>query len=266
MNGPSAQPAGESDAARIARFYDRWSPAFVAAAGHTFQSGLVKAADTDREDPDASTRLCAALAGMQDGDHVVDAGCGVGGPACALLRAFPRATLVGVTLSSVQAQMAEELARRHGVADRARFVVGDYHALPMQTGQCDRVFFFECTGYSPDPAALYCEAARVLRPGGTVYVKDVFAKALPWTEAEAEKLRAFDALWACVRTGTLAEAAAAATAAGLEVSTRLYPHVGTARFLGAMIGDDGRPNAFGRGFLDTFAPIVFGELVGAKPT
>jgi len=201
---------------------------------------------------------------MRDGEQVIDAGCGVGGPACALLQAYPRATLVGVTLSPVQAALAQQLALKRRVADRAQFVVGDYHALPVDPASCDRVFFFECTGYSPDPARLYREAARVLRPGGTVYVKDVFAKPPPWTEAEAAKLRAFDALWACVRTGTLDEAASAAGAAGLEVRTRVYPHVGTARFLGAMMGDDGRPNAFGRGFLDTLAPIVFGELIGEK--
>ncbi len=256
---------GETDAERIAQFYDGWSPAFVAAAGHTFQSGLVKANPMDREDPDASTRLCAQAAGMRDGEHVVDAGCGVGGPACALLQAYPQATLLGVTLSSVQAAMAQELARQRGVADRARFVIGDYHALPAAAASCDRVFFFECTGYSRDPRALYREAARVLRPGGTVYVKDVYAKPQPWTAAEAEQLRAFDALWACVRTGTLDEAANAATAAGLNVTTAVYPYVGTARFLGAMVGDDGRLNAFGRGFLNTFAPIVFGELIGVAP-
>ena len=181
---------------RIRALYDAWSPEFVAAAGTTFQSGLVKASADAREDPDASTRMCAAAAGMHDGDALLDAGCGVGGPAVALLQAYPHATLAGVTLSPVQAAMANQLALDRGVAARARFAVADYHELPFADATFDVVFYFECTGYSPDPAALYREAARVLKPGGRVYVKDVFRRA---TDLDAEPSSAWSPLTRCGR-------------------------------------------------------------------
>ncbi|MSP93113.1 MAG: methyltransferase domain-containing protein [Myxococcales bacterium] len=263
----SATLSTESRAAafeRIRTLYDAWSPEFVAAAGTTFQSGLVKASADAPEDPDASTRLCAAAAGVRDGDALLDAGCGVGGPAVALLEAFPHSTLAGVTLSPVQARMAEALAAERGVSARASFAVADYHELPFPDAAFDVAFFFECTGYSPDPAALYREAVRVLKPGGRVYVKDVFRNAARLDADDERRMAAFDDLWACVRSGSLAEAEAHAKAAGLRVATRIYPHVGTHRFVGAMLGPDGRLNAFGRGFANSFAPIVFAELCGVK--
>lgn len=250
-------------AERIASFYDAWSPVFLAAAGATFQSGLVKPSADASEDPARSTRLCAEAAGLRDGERVLDAGCGVGGPAEALLEGWPGLTLDAVTLSPVQVELARARLARFG--DRARVHRADFHALPFPDASFDVVFYFEVTGYSPDPLALYHEARRVLRPGGRVYVKDVFrAEGAVGAEADAA-MAAFDALWCCARTGTLAEAAEAATRAGFEVSTRVYPHVGVARFIGALLTAGGELSEFGVGFARTFAPIAFGELIGRRP-
>lgn len=249
-------------AARVRAFYDHWSPLFLDAAGDTFQSGLVRPAADAWTDADVSTRLCAEAAGLRDGDDVLDAGCGVGGPAAALGRLYPRCRVEGVTLSPVQVALGTARLAAAGLGDRVRLRVADYHALPFPDASFDAVFFFECTGYSPDPRALYREAARVLRPGGRVYVKDVF-RARP-DAADDDAMSTFDALWACTRTGTLDEAAHAARAAGLDVATRVYPHVDTTRFVVSMLAADGGLNAFGRGFARTRAPVVFGELVGVR--
>jgi ubiquinone/menaquinone biosynthesis C-methylase UbiE len=231
-------------------------------AGHTLQSGLIKRRAEDREDPAESTRICAEAAGLRDGDRVLDAGCGIGGPAHALLGMGASIQLDGVTLSPVQADLARKRLAAYG--DRARIQVADYHALPFADATFDLVFFFECTAYSSDPRALYREAARVLKPGGRVYVKDVFRVDRPLTGAETEQLRHFDSLWACTRTGTLAEAESAAASAGLSTRARSYPHVGVTRFLGAMFDPSGRLNAYGARFARTLAPIHFGELIAEK--
>lgn len=260
---PRAPDAGAQ--ARIRALYDAWSPEFLAAAGSTFQSGLIKRSAESREDPDDSTRICAEAAGLVDGEHILDAGCGIGGPASALLTGYPNCTLEGVTLSPVQVSIAGDLTAACGVRDRANFRVADYHALPFEDASFDIVFFFECTGYSPFPAAMYAEAARVLRPGGRVYVKDVFRRASTLTEEEEARMVAFDQLWACARSHSLEEAAASAREAGLVATTRVYPHFGTARFLGSMFASTGALNTFGKGFVRTFAPIVFGEVIARKP-
>jgi SAM-dependent methyltransferase len=248
---------------RVRAFYDHFSPIFLTHAGATFQSGLLKSSADAPEDPTASTQACGNAAGLRDGDRVLDAGCGVGGPARALLEGWPRLRLDGVTLSPVQAALAT--AHLAPFADRAHVQVADYHTLPFPDATFDVVFFFECTAYSPYPERLYREAARVVRSGGRVYVKDVFRAEDAVSAADGARMDAFDTLWACARTGTASEAAEAARAAGLTVRVRDYPHVGVARFVGAMIGAGGELNAFGLEFLRTAAPITFGELIAEKP-
>lgn len=60
--------------------------------------------------------------------------------------------------------------RRLSGARNVRFVVGDMHALPFPPGSFDTVTMFNVLAYSADPATAVAEAARVLRPGGSLSV------------------------------------------------------------------------------------------------
>ena len=71
------------------RFYDRWTPIMVESAGTTLQCGLVKRSAEAAVTPESSTQFLAELAGIAPGDRILDAGCGVGGPAMAIARALP---------------------------------------------------------------------------------------------------------------------------------------------------------------------------------
>lgn len=243
----------------------------VAAAGTTLQGGLVKRSAGEPEDPDASTAYLAELAGVAPGDRVLDAGCGVGGPATAVARAVPGVQVDGVTVSAVQARMARDLVARGGLAARVRVCVADFHALPFPGAAFDVVLFLEVTGYSSDRPALYREAARVVRRGGTVYVKDLFRRDDPLTGTQRAAMEAFDTLWGCAASPSLGETAAAMRAAGLvDVTARAYPHVGMERFYESMVVRDAggmRLNAFGKGFLRVFdeLPTLFGEVRGRRP-
>src|SRR5215218_11502731 len=156
----------------------------VEAAGTTLQGGLVKRSAEASVVPEASSRYLGELAGVAPGDHVLDAGCGVGGPALAIARAVPGVVVDGVTVSEVQATMARKLVAEAGLADRVRIHVADFHHLPFADASFDVAVYFEVTGYSPDRSALYRESARVLAPGGTVYVKDTFCREEPLTEEQ----------------------------------------------------------------------------------
>jgi release factor glutamine methyltransferase len=57
--------------------------------------------------------------------HIADAGTGAGPIAIALAREIPEARLDATDLSAEAIEIAERNARRHGVADRIRFHVGD---------------------------------------------------------------------------------------------------------------------------------------------
>lgn len=237
----------------------------VEAAGATLQSGLFKRAAAAETDTEASTRYLAELAGITPGSHVLDAGCGVGGPAITIARAFPDVVIEGVTISEVQARMARKLVAEAGLANRVRVHLADFHRLPFRAACFDVAVYFEVTGHSWDRAALFRESARVLRPGGRLYVKDLFRWEDPLTETQRHSMRAFDKVWAIVSSPTLGETEQAMRRAGFHgIEVRKYPHVDLVHFYESMVSRDAggiRLNAFGEAFLRFYPdlPASFGD-------
>ncbi|BAE50939.1 2-polyprenyl-3-methyl-5-hydroxy-6-metoxy-1,4-benzoquinol methylase [Paramagnetospirillum magneticum AMB-1] len=106
------------------------------------------------------------------GKRVIDVGCGDGG----LVRALARfgAHVLGVECSPRQLAKARAAAK---VADE-EIVDGVGQALPVDDESADAVVFFNSLHHIPIAfqAKALAEAARVLRPGGEVYVSEP----LPW--------------------------------------------------------------------------------------
>jgi cyclopropane fatty-acyl-phospholipid synthase-like methyltransferase len=252
----------------IRRFYDHWSARFVAGFGPTFQAGFLKVDESGPEDPETSTRLMAERAGIRPGNRVLDVGCGVGGPAIAMATAFPGITVCGITVSGVQAAIGRGLLADAGLESQVAILQGDYHHLPFAADAFDAAVLFESIGYSPDRRGLLREVARVVRPGGRVYIKDVFAQPAPLTATQSRDLRAFDQLWHLAQSPTIPEVQAALIGAGCEVrASGPMDNVGNTRFLRAMIDLDPvtifRVNDLGKAFglkVDDL-PTFFGELI-----
>jgi SAM-dependent methyltransferase len=101
-------------------------------------------------------------AGVREGRAVLDIGCGPGG--FCRLAADAGATVTGIDAS----QAFVEIARERVPA--GRFDVGDMQFLPHETDSFDVVTGFNSIQYAADPVAALREAARVARPGGTVYL------------------------------------------------------------------------------------------------
>ncbi|HLM06671.1 MAG TPA: methyltransferase domain-containing protein [Blastococcus sp.] len=242
----------------------------VRAAGTILQAGMVKRSATTAVAPLTSVQYLAELAGVAPGDRVLDAGCGVGGPAIAIASNVPGVVIDGVTISEVQVTMARTFVTEAGLADRVRVHLGDFHRLPFPDESFDVALYFEVTCYSPDRAALYRESARVLKPLGTVYVKDVFRQEDPLTEQQGRSLASYDELWACTSTPTLSETEEAMRAAGFtSIHVREYPFIDTAHHYESMVSrDEGgvRLNEFGEAFLRFFPklPLFFAEVKARK--
>ena len=181
-----------------------------------------------------------------------------------IARAVPEVVIDGVTISEVQARLARELIAEAGLAERIRVHVADFHQLPFREDSFDVALYLEVTCYAPDRNSLYRESARVLRPGGTVYVKDIFRREDPLNETQRLSVSAFDELWAC-RVPTLSETIEGMRAAGfVGIQAREYPFVSMEHFYESMVSRDAggiRLNDFGQAFLRLFPdfPGFFGE-------
>jgi ubiquinone/menaquinone biosynthesis C-methylase UbiE len=104
---------------------------------------------------------------------VLDLGCGTGvvTRAIAARDGFAGA-VTGVDQSPEFIAAAQRLAADEGVGDRVAFAVGDAHELDFPAATFDAAVAHTLVSHVRDPLAVLAEAARVIRPGGSVAIFD----------------------------------------------------------------------------------------------
>jgi SAM-dependent methyltransferase len=126
---------------------------------------------------------------LDAGGAVLELGCGVGSRVTALMRAFPRATAVGVELAGDLVDYGRRTAEALGVADRLTYVVGDAGAY-----EPDREFDLAVWSQFFFPQAArkgaLATARKALRPGGWITMPVIWTGDDPTTGPEAQELAA----------------------------------------------------------------------------
>lgn len=111
--------------------------------------------------------LASQLNITHEKQHVLDVGCGIGGPMRNICR-FLQCHVTGITLNPYQVQRGNELTAKSKDAfcrTHAKSVQGDFMRLPFADDYFDGVFAIEATCHAPDRVACYGEIFRVLKPG-----------------------------------------------------------------------------------------------------
>jgi SAM-dependent methyltransferase len=111
-----------------------------------------------------TARLLAA-AQIQDGENVLDIGCGCGDATILAARATGSGHALGADLSRIQVAEARRLAAAAGVTN-ARFEVADVQVHPFPAGNFDVVLSNFGVMFFDDPAAAFANLRKALRPGG----------------------------------------------------------------------------------------------------
>lgn len=112
-----------------------------------------------------ATREHIESAGIKSSMHVMDLGCGVGG--CSrVITATCGCRVTGIDLTPQYIEVARELTRRCGMADRIEFREADALDLPFAEGTFDHVWCHNVTMNIQDKRKLASEVARVLKRGG----------------------------------------------------------------------------------------------------
>lgn len=134
-----------------------------------YASGAVRAAlgQTLRPGGVTLTRRLLSLADLCPGAVVLDAGCGCGGT-LALLRG---AGVQALGLDVRPDFLCQAHAQGHGVMQ------ADMAALPVATQSLDAVFC-ECAWNLSKKEQALTEFFRVLRPGGRLFLTDIFARGI----------------------------------------------------------------------------------------
>ena len=94
---------------------------------------------------------------------ILDLGCGTGKGGAALKKRFRRAHVIGVD-SAIG--MLARVRRRASLLRPLGAVCADLSALPFARGSADLLFSNLATPWYADPAVLFAEFRRILRPGG----------------------------------------------------------------------------------------------------
>ncbi|RZU51347.1 methyltransferase family protein [Krasilnikovia cinnamomea] len=98
---------------------------------------------------------------------LVDLACGRGGPGMWITRATG-ARLIGVDFSAVAVTQARARIAAFRLQDRAEFRIGELHATGLTDAQADALLCVDSVQFAGDPRLVAQEAARVLRPGGSL--------------------------------------------------------------------------------------------------
>jgi len=117
------------------------------------------------------------------GGLLLDVGCGDGYGIASIVKDLDYALLVGLDLSP------EKLRSAGRALPASRMILGDAEVLPLAGGRLQAVFSLETLEHLLAPRRALAEIARVLKPGGSVFISIPVSSAL--NVRAAEKLMRF---------------------------------------------------------------------------
>ena len=162
-----------NDKNRIIEHYDVVSPYYRSLWGEHLHHGYWIRGDEPKEK--AQLQLIehlAQLADVQRGAEILDIGCGFGASSIYLAKRYS-ATVTGITISSVQVEMANQTAAVERLG--AKFLLMDAEAMDFQK-QFDVLWSVESISHYQNVPRFFASAARLLKPGGTFAMTDWFKK------------------------------------------------------------------------------------------
>jgi len=135
------------------------------------------------------------------GETVLDHACGAGlDLLLAARRVGSRGRAIGVDMTASMRERAARAARDAGLAEVVAVRAGLFEALPLDAASVDVVISNGVINLAPDKLRVFREIARVLRPGGRLYLADVVVQ----RELKLE-VRSNPDLWAACIGGALPE-------------------------------------------------------------
>lgn len=118
-------------------------------------------------------KVLSELAGINEYDSVLDAGCGIGGSSL-WLGSHKHCIVTGISLSAKQVATANALAKKEGLDSLVNFETGDYTSTGYPDASFDVVWAIESVCHAGNKNLFIKEAFRLLKPRGRLIMADFF--------------------------------------------------------------------------------------------
>ena len=156
---------------KVEKYYDEWTE-------HYLQSGYGQIIQAHRpKDVLELLNHIAENAHLKNGMNILDAGCGICGPAVYFARQFD-VHITAITNSSEQVKISNENINRNSLGNKIEVIKADYHELGryFEKERFDLVIMLESFGHALNPALVLSGINNILKKEGHLYIKDYFAK------------------------------------------------------------------------------------------
>ena len=136
-----------------------------------YSSGYFKPAVTALDEAEAEMlKITADRAGLTDGEHILELGCGWGSLSLYMAARFPNSRITGVSNSNSQREFILSQAAARGL-NNLEIITCDANALQFSAGQqFDRVVSVEIFEHMRNYQTLLKRISTWLKPGGTLFV------------------------------------------------------------------------------------------------
>jgi tocopherol O-methyltransferase len=147
--------------------YDRISYLYRALWGEHIHHGYWEDNESSAEAQVKLIEQLASRAQIPRNARVLDVGCGVGGSSLWLAKNLD-CSVLGITISPVQASMATEKARLEGLQDSVLFRVMDANQLDLPGESFDAIWVIECSEHLNNKGHFIENCYQLLKPGGVL--------------------------------------------------------------------------------------------------